>query len=178
MQQYATNKFSQKKFSDLEAFLKQKLISPEEIESRIDVMKKAGCTIATLNGSFDLLHAGHLYIIFEASKLADVLIVALNSDNSIKKYKNPKGPLIPLEQRANLMASLEYVDFVTWFDEVDPCNVLNKIKPHVHANGTEYGENCIEAATVRANGGKLTLIKRLPGLATSQIVQKIREVCD
>jgi len=164
----------------LSAFIDLKIIDPKNIEKKTAEIRERGKaqTIATLNGSFDLLHAGHLYIIYEAAKTADVLIVALNTDASIKKYKSPLQPIIPLQQRLQLMAALDFVDYVTWFDETDPCTILSKIKPDVHVNGAEYGENCIEAATVKSNGGRIHLVERIPGLATSQIVKKIKATCD
>lgn len=155
---------------------KDKLIPPELISEKASQLHSAGKKITTLNGSFDLLHAGHLHILYEASKCGDVLIVALNSDSSIKQYKSSNRPLIPLEYRLQMMAALEFVTYVTWFDETTPLNLLSKIKPHVHANGSEYGEHCIEAETVHANGGKLHIIQLVPGLSTSEIIKKIRKL--
>jgi rfaE bifunctional protein nucleotidyltransferase chain/domain len=155
---------------------KKKWIDPKDLQSKIESLRVTGKTIATLNGSFDLLHAGHLFIIFEASKQADILIVALNSDASIKKYKGEKRPIIPLKERLELMSSIEFVDYVTWFDEIDPRAILSIIQPDVHVNGAEYGPNCIEADTVRKAGGNLVLIERVPQLATSEIITKIKEL--
>jgi len=73
-----------------------------------------------------------------------------------------------------MMAALGFVDYVTWFDETDPCTILAKIKPHVHVNGAEYGENCIESDTVQINGGKIHIVQLVPGLSTSQILKKNR----
>lgn len=152
---------------------KHKIIAPENLSIKISELKKSGKKIATLNGSFDLLHAGHLHIIFEASKAADVLIVALNTDKSIQQYKSPNRPIIPLEYRLQMMAALELVDFVTWFNETNPIKLLEIIKPHVHVNGSEYGHDCIEAPTVKANGGVIHIVDLVPGLSTSQIITKI-----
>lgn len=154
-----------------------KVISPETLSVKVKDIKKHNQTIATLNGSFDLLHAGHLQILFEASQVADVLIVALNSDSSIQKYKSPHRPFIPLEFRLQMIAALEFVDFVTWFEETDPISLLEKIIPDVHVNGAEYGESCIEAETVKKLGGKLHIVQLIPGLSTSSIIKKIRESC-
>lgn len=153
---------------------KKKLIEPGQLESFSNALRAAGKKIATLNGSFDLLHAGHLQIIFEASQQGNPLIVALNSDASIRQYKSQARPIIPLEYRLQMMAALEFVDFVTWFEETDPRALLLKIRPHVHVNGADWGPNCVEADTVRNLGGKLHLVKLIPGLSTSQIVQKIQ----
>lgn len=150
-----------------------KTIPPEQIAVKSAQLKSEGQKIATLNGSFDLLHAGHLQIIYEASQLADILIVALNSDDSIRKYKGKDRPIIPLEYRLQMLAALEFVSFVTWFSETDPRSLLEQIQPHVHINGAEYGEDCLEAETVKAGGGKIHIVKLIPGLSTSQILKKI-----
>lgn len=155
---------------------KQKLINPKELRSIVKEIRSRGLTIATLNGSFDLMHAGHLQIIYEASQQANILIVALNSDSSIKAYKSLDRPIISLEYRLQLMAALEFVDLVTWFDETNPIRILDEIKPNVHVNGAEYGENCIEADVVKRNGGKIHIVDLIPGLSTSQILKKIAAV--
>lgn len=153
---------------------KAKIIEPEHIERVVSDLRTHQQTIATLNGSFDLLHAGHLQILYEASQLADVLIVALNSDSSIQQYKSPDRPIIPLESRLQMMAALECVDFVTWFHETTPIALLARIQPDVHVNGAEYGLECIEASTVKAHGGRIHIVELVPGLSTSAIIQKIR----
>lgn len=154
---------------------KAKTIEPNQLPQQVAHLRQAEKTIVTLNGSFDLMHAGHLQIIFEASQQGDCLIVALNTDHSISQYKGPHRPIIPLEYRLQMMAALTFVDYVTWFDETDPRRILSLIKPDVHVNGAEYGDQCIEAETVRAHGGRLYLVPRIPGLATSSIISKIRE---
>lgn len=151
----------------------RKRVEPADLPALIAKLRKEGKTIATLNGSFDLLHAGHLHMIYEASQQADVLIVALNSDSSIRRYKSIHRPIISLEYRLQMMAALEFVDYVTWFDETDPCKILSIIKPDVHVNGAEYGENCIEAETVKKNGGRLHIVQLVDGLSTSAVIKKI-----
>jgi rfaE bifunctional protein nucleotidyltransferase chain/domain len=155
-------------------WLQKKLVEPAHLEEKVALWREAKLKIATLNGSFDLLHAGHLYILHEASKQGDILLVALNSDTSIQKYKSIYRPIIPLKYRLEMMAALEFVDYVTWFEETDPRLVLSKVKPDVHVNGAEYGEKCIEAETVKEYGGKIHLVDRIPSLATSSIVEKIK----
>ena len=157
--------------------LRQKLVEPERLEALRAKIRASELTLATLNGSFDLLHAGHLYILHEAAHLADCLLVLLNSDRSIQAYKSPDRPIIPLPYRLEMVAALACVDYVSWFDETDPRIVLNRVKPDVHVNGAEYGENCIEAETVKSNGGKLHLVKRIPSLSTTEIVEKIKKIC-
>jgi rfaE bifunctional protein nucleotidyltransferase chain/domain len=156
------------------AACQKKVIPPSQLSEQINNLRSQQKTIATLNGSFDLLHAGHLQMIFEASQVGDILIVALNTDHSIQQYKSPKRPIIPLEFRLQMMAALEFVDYVTWFEETDPRHLLATIKPDVHVNGAEYGENCIEADIVRSYGGKIHIVQLVPGLSTSAIIQKIQ----
>lgn len=157
------------------SWLQKKLVEPEHLEKKVAEIRARNLTIATLNGSFDLLHAGHLFILHEASKQADLLIVALNSDASIRQYKSADRPIISLSYRLEMIAALEFVDYVTWFEETDPRAVLTKIKPDVHVNGAEYGSNCIEAETVKMHGGKIHLVERIPSLATSTIIEKIKQ---
>lgn len=161
--------------SHFDDYFAQKWIDPKELESRVVSLKAMGNKIVTLNGSFDLLHAGHLQMIHQASLQGDILIVALNSDNSIQKYKSLKRPIIPLSYRLQMMAAVDFVDYVTSFEETDPRALLQKIKPHVHVNGAEYGANCIEAEIVKANGGRIHIVELIPGLSTSKIIEKIKE---
>ena len=154
-----------------------KIVSRENIKKHVAKLKAEGKRIASLNGSFDLLHAGHLAIIFEAKAQADILVMALNSDLSIKQYKSPDRPIIPLLYRMQMVAALMAVDVVTSFDETTPHEILKCIHPDVHVNGDEYGENCIEAPLVRELGARLHIVKKKPGLSTTAIIQKIQTLC-
>jgi rfaE bifunctional protein nucleotidyltransferase chain/domain len=158
---------------NFEEYFSQKWIDPSLLEEKAHELKESGKTIATLNGSFDLLHAGHLHTIYEASLQADLLILALNSDSSVQQYKSPLRPIVPLEYRLRMIAALEFVDFVTAFEETDPRVLLSKIKPHVHVNGAEYGANCIESDVVKAHGGRIHIVELIPGLSTSTLIKKI-----
>lgn len=158
------------------AYKNNKLIQPADLRGKAETLRTAGKKIVTLNGTFDILHAGHLQLFFEASQLGDVVIAALNSDSSVKQYKSPLRPFIPLEERMQMVAALEFVDYVTWFDETDPRVLLEKIRPAVHANGAYYGPNCIEKEVVEKYGGKVHLVDIIPGLSTSELIKKIIEV--
>lgn len=153
---------------------KDKVIPPDRLREVVHGLREDKKTIATINGSFDLLHAGHLHMLYEGSQMADVFIVALNSDSSIRQYKSVLRPIIPLEHRIQMMAALEFIDYVTWFNETDPREILSVIRPDVHVNGAEYGQNCIEAETVRTHGGNIHIVPLLPGLSTTAIIQKIQ----
>ena len=161
-----------------ENFFLAKWIDPLNLKEKILQIKQKAKIIVTLNGSFDLLHAGHLHIIYEAAQQGDCLIIALNSDSSIQKYKSPLRPIVPLEYRMKLVAGLAFVDYVTSFDETHPCQILETIQPHVHVNGSEYGNDCIEAETIQCYGGRLHLVDRIPGLSTSHLIQKVMSACE
>jgi D-beta-D-heptose 7-phosphate kinase / D-beta-D-heptose 1-phosphate adenosyltransferase len=137
-------------------------------------LKGQGKRVVTINGSFDLFHAGHLYILQQAREQGDVLIVGLNSDASVKRYKGPDRPLVTEVERADLLLGLRCVDYVHIFDEADPIAFLDAVRPDVHVNGAEYGEDCIEAPTVKEHGGRIHLVGRIGGLSTSGLLDKIR----
>ncbi|MGH9387900.1 MAG: PfkB family carbohydrate kinase [Vicinamibacterales bacterium] len=148
-------------------------VSRSELAGLTSRLRAYGKRIVTINGSFDMLHAGHLHILREARRQGDVLIVGLNSDRSVRANKGPDRPYVAEADRARLLLALKDVDFVHIFDELVPVAFLAEIEPDVHVNGAEYGAECVEAATVRAHGGRLHLVERLPGLSTTQLVDKI-----
>lgn len=166
------------KKQEFEKTLATKYIEPKLVKDFCKNLKRQGKTIVSLNGSFDLMHAGHLYILHEAKKQGDILIVALNSDESIKAYKSKDRPIIDLENRKKMMAACMFVDYVTVFDETTPCHILTQICPDVHVNGAEYGDNCVEKQTVEAVGGKIYLVDRIPGLSTTDVIKKVKSLCD
>jgi D-beta-D-heptose 7-phosphate kinase / D-beta-D-heptose 1-phosphate adenosyltransferase len=151
-----------------------RLISRQGLAPLAARLRSRGRKIVTINGSFDLLHGGHLYILSEAKKCGDVLIVGLNSDRSVRGYKGPTRPIVPEHARADMLLALRVVDYVHIFDEPDPIAFLREVKPDVHVNGAEYGEDCIEAETVKENGGVIQLVSRIPGLSTSGLVDAIQ----
>ncbi len=159
-----------------ELLSEKKLLDREHLQQISEKEKAAGKTIVTINGSFDLLHFGHIYILEQAKRLGNILIVGLNSDKSIKEYKNAERPIIPEQLRSKSLLSLKCVDYVHIFDETVPMPFLRKVKPHIHVNGDEYGKNCIEANTVERYGGTIHIVKKLPGLSTSSIIKKIQSM--
>jgi len=134
-----------------------------------------GKKIVTCNGSFDLFHYGHLVFLEYAKKQGDILVVAINSDSSIKKYKSEDRPIVPEKERSQIIAALEFVDYVHIFNETVPMPFIEAIKPDFHANGAEYGEDCIEAKAVKKCGGKIYLVPRIDGLSTTELIQKIKK---
>jgi D-beta-D-heptose 7-phosphate kinase / D-beta-D-heptose 1-phosphate adenosyltransferase len=144
-----------------------RLIPRDGLAQLAATLRAKGKRIVTINGSFDILHNGHLYILNEARERGDVLIVGLNSDASVKAYKGSDRPIVSERHRAEMLLALRTVDYVHIFDEADPIAFLKEISPDVHVNGAEYGEHCIESETVRRGGGKIHIVNRIPGLSTS-----------
>jgi D-beta-D-heptose 7-phosphate kinase/D-beta-D-heptose 1-phosphate adenosyltransferase len=151
-----------------------RLVARQSLAQLANTLRAKGKRIVTINGAFDILHAGHLYILNEASQCGDVLIVGLNSDRSVRSYKGPDRPVVPERRRAEMLLALRMVDYVHVFDEPDPIAFLSQIEPDVHVNGAEYGENCIEAETVTRGGGRIHVVARIPELSTSALIQSVR----
>ena len=107
----------------------------------VQKLKKQNKKIVTYNGSFDVLHAGHIESIREAKRQGDILIILLNSDKSIKMYKGPLRPINTESDRSKIISALGDVDYVVIFDEINPKKILSEIKPDVHCNGSDWGKN-------------------------------------
>ena len=153
-----------------------RLLSRSQLSSWRDALRAGGQRLVTINGSFDLLHAGHLHILEQARAQGDVLLVGLNSDASIRNYKSKNRPLIPEAERAKILLGLRCVDAVHLFDEEVPMPFLEEAKPDVHVNGSEYGADCIEAPTVKKNGGRIHIVEKIAGLSTSGLLEKIQKL--
>jgi len=124
----------------------------------VEGLKAAGKRIVFSNGCFNVLHVGHIRCLVEARSLGDVLVVALNSDESVKRLKGDDYPLVPEIERAFIISSLECVDYVTIFSDTTCDGLLLKLKPHVHAKGSDYTpENLPERDTVRSYGGEIAI---------------------
>ncbi len=151
-----------------------RLVTRDRLAPLAALLRAQGKRIVTLNGSFDLLHAGHLHILEEARRQGDVLLVGLNSDASVRRYKSADRPIVSEGDRARMLLALRCVDYVHVFDEDVPMPFLEEVRPDVHVNGSEYGGDCIEAPTVKKHGGRIHIVEKVPGLSTSALVDKIR----
>jgi rfaE bifunctional protein nucleotidyltransferase chain/domain len=130
-----------------------------ELVRLLDLERAAGRSIVLANGCFDLLHVGHVRYLEGARREGDVLVVALNSDASVRRNKGPGRPLQPEGERAEMLAAFGCVDFVTVFDEPTADALIRSLRPNVHAKGTEWREdNVPEVATVRAVGGRVAIV--------------------
>ena len=150
-----------------------RLVPRASLRGLAATLRAKGKRLVTVNGSFDVLHAGHLHILNEARSQGDVLIVGLNSDASVRSHKGPTRPIISDRGRAEMLLALRVVDYVHIFDEPDPIAFLSELNPDVHVNGAEYGENCIERDVVIRNGGRLHLVDRIPNLSTSALAGQL-----
>ena len=151
---------------------RKKIIHPKDLNKKILSLRKNNNTIVTLNGAFDILHIGHLEILYQASLQASCLILLLNSDESIKKYKKKSRPINELEHRLLITTAISFIDYVTWFNQLTPIEILEQIKPDVHVNGYDYKDNCIEEPTIKKNGGRVHLVKLISNISTSLIIKK------
>lgn len=146
----------------------------EELLQKLDQTRTSKKIIFT-NGCFDLLHVGHVRYLQEAKKLGDLLVVALNSDDSVKKLKGPTRPVQTENDRAEILAALGCVDFTTIFTEETPEKIIRKIMPNILVKGGDWKiEQIVGADFVQANGGKVFSLQFIDGKSTTSLIQKAR----
>lgn len=137
----------------------------------------AGRVVVLANGLFDLLHVGHLRYLAGAAELGDLLLVAVNSDASARRLKGPGRPLVPAEERAELLAALRPVDGVVIFEEDTAENVIRAIRPDIHAKGTDYSEASVpERRTVEALGGRVAIVGDPKHHATRDLIARVLDL--
>jgi len=162
-------------FSCYPWIVRGKLKSLEEIQSITAQAKASGKKIVFTNGCFDILHRGHLHVLREAKALGDLLIVAVNTDSSVRRIKGPSRPVVSEVGRAELIAALEMVDYVTLFDDPDPCRLIDALHPDVLAKGGDWGrDGVVGAEIVERNGGRVAIIPYLKGYSTTEIIERVR----
>lgn len=152
------------------------LLTETALATRLAVDRAAGRTIAFANGGFDLLHVGHVRYLQAARAEADVLVVAVNSDASIRGYKGAGRPIVGEAARAELVAALRCVTYVTIFDEPTVDRLLTALQPDVHCKGTDYTVDTVpERETVRAYGGRIAIVGDPKDHSTRDILRKLGE---
>lgn len=153
-----------------------KYINEESIEYIVDNLRKKGKKIVFTNGCFDLVHAGHLSSFEQARENGDVLIVAVNSDKSVRRIKGEKRPILDEKNRVALLCALEMIDYVILMEDDTPVRLIEKIRPDVAVKGKDWeGKNIPEEAVVNSYGGKMVFIELEQGLSTTNIIHKILE---
>lgn len=150
------------------------VIRREEVTELISNLHKMGRTVVTTNGCFDILHVGHVRYLQKTKSFADVLIVLLNSDKSVKSIKGPTRPINNENDRAEILCALSCVDYVVLFDEDSPRNLLDEMKPDVYTKGADYTmETLPEADIMKKNGTRVEFINFVEGKSTTNIISKL-----
>jgi D-glycero-beta-D-manno-heptose 1-phosphate adenylyltransferase len=153
-----------------------KIVSQDELILLIAREKRNGRRVVFTNGCFDLLHPGHVRCLAEARALGDLLVVAVNSDRSVRGNKGPERPLVPQNDRAEVLAALCSVDYVTIFDDPTPRDLIASILPSVLVKGADWGLNeVVGREEVEAAGGSVVSIPLAPGYSTTSLLEKIRK---
>ena len=144
------------------------------LREKLAAERAAGRKVVFTNGVFDLLHAGHVRSLQGARSLGDVLVVGLNDDASVKRLKGEKRPIVALEQRAEVVAALACVSYVTAFAEDTPAKLIEAVEPDVLAKGADYAnKEVVGSDFVKSKGGRVELIPMVPGVSTSDLVTEI-----
>lgn len=145
-----------------------------ELVSIVDKLKQEGKRIVFTNGCFDIIHLGHVTYLKKAREYGDILIVGLNSDKSVKGIKGDKRPVVPQGERAEVLSSIKYVDFVVIFNEPDPYKTIAAIKPDVLVKGGDWDiENIIGRDIVESTGGIVCTIPYIEGSSSTNIIEEI-----
>lgn len=156
---------------------KKKIVSIQRLQGFLQNIRKKNKTIVFTNGCFDIIHAGHVRYLNKAKSLGDVLIVGLNSDASVKLIKGDKRPIVPQEERAEVLSGLEAVDYVVLFNEPTPIKLINAVLPDILVKGADWAsQEIVGADIVRAKGGRVARIKLVKGKSTTNIIKKILEL--
>ncbi len=143
-------------------------------ELETELKKHCGKTIVFTNGCFDLLHIGHIRLLEFAKNQGDILVLAINSDASVRRLKGEKRPIVCEADRAEVLSALSCVDYVVIFDEDTPVETIEKIKPHIHVKGGDYDMDKIpEAAVLKSYGGEMRRFDFVDGRSSTNIIDRI-----
>lgn len=153
-----------------------KIVTLESLQSRLARPRAAGSRVALANGLFDILHVGHLHYLEAARAEADLLVVGVNSDRSARELKGPSRPVIPELERAELLAGLSCVDFVTIFEGPTAEQLLRAVRPDVHCKGTDYTADSVpEAPVARELGIRVAIVGDSKVHSTRDIIRRLRD---
>ncbi|MFM7852461.1 MAG: D-glycero-beta-D-manno-heptose 1-phosphate adenylyltransferase [Flammeovirgaceae bacterium] len=152
-----------------------KIKQTEVAQAIVQSWQAKGEKVVFTNGCFDLLHLGHVDYLEKARGLGDKLVIGLNSDDSVSRFKGPDRPLQDQNSRARILASLQFVDLVVFFNEDTPFNLISALTPNVLVKGSDYlAESIVGADVVKKAGGVVKTIDFVPGYSTTRIVEKIK----
>lgn len=154
-----------------------KIKSQKELKKILFKCQKEGKKIVFTNGCFDILHIGHVRYLSKAKACGDILVVALNSDRSVQRVKGKNRPIVSENNRAEVIASLESVDFVTFFEQVSPYNLISLLQPDILVKGGDWKKNKIIGSDLVLNrGGKVKTIHYVKGKSTTSIISQIQKI--
>lgn len=154
----------------------QKIIPIDQVQELSSNLRNNEKTIVFTNGCFDILHVGHVQYLQAAASLGDILVIGLNSDNSVARLKGEKRPIVPQDERAYLLSSLSIVDYVVIFDEDTPFRLISAVLPNILVKGGDYiAEEIVGYDIVTNNGGRVEIIPFVKGKSTTNIIKKILE---
>jgi D-beta-D-heptose 7-phosphate kinase/D-beta-D-heptose 1-phosphate adenosyltransferase len=154
--------------------MKQKIKERKTLLRIIKNLKTKGKRIIFTNGCFDLLHIGHIRYLEEAKALGDVLVVGVNSDSSVRKLKGPQRPILPEEERTEILSGLGCVDYITLFDEIDPLKLITSLQPNVLVKGGDWTkEQTVGREVVERSGGEVVILPFVQGASTSNLIETI-----
>ena len=151
-----------------------KILNKESLEEKLNLWRKEGKTIVFSNGCFDILHRGHVEYLSKAADLGDILIIGLNTDASVRRIKGPSRPVNDEKARAVVLAALEFVDAIMFFDEDTPYNLIKNVQPDVLVKGKDYkAEDIVGYDIVTNKGGKVETIELVEGFSTTNILNSM-----
>jgi len=154
--------------------MKEKIKKRDDLRRIAQDLKTKGKRIVFTNGCFDLLHVGHIRYLEEAKSLGDILLVGVNSDRSVREIKGPYRPILPEEERAEILSALGFVDYVTIFDEPTPLNLISLLLPHILVKGGDWTkEATVGWEAVEGAGGEVVILSFIEGSSTSQLIETI-----
>lgn len=154
--------------------MKEKIKTKEDLHRIVEDLKKKGKRIVFTNGCFDLLHLGHIRYLEKAKSLGDILVVGVNSDRSVRNLKGPDRPILPDEERAEILSSLGCVDYITVFDELTPLELISSLQPHILVKGGDWTkETTVGKEVVERSGGEVVILPFEEGSSTSNLIETI-----
>jgi len=154
--------------------MREKIKKREDLRRIVQDLKTKGNRIVFTNGCFDLLHVGHIRYLEEAKSLGDILVVGVNSDVSVRGLKGPNRPILPEEERAEILSGLGCVDYVTIFDEPTPSNLISLLLPHILVKGGDWTkEATVGWEAVEGAGGEVVILSFVEGSSTSHLIETI-----
>jgi len=154
--------------------MKEKIKQREDLRRIVEDLKMKGNRVVFTNGCFDLLHVGHIRYLEGARSLGDILVVGVNSDRSVRNLKGPNRPILPEEERAEILSGLESVNYITIFDEPTPLELISFLQPHILVKGGDWTkETTVGKEVVERSGGEVVILPFIEGSSTSNLIESI-----